>query len=451
MPNNELRNELQQAAVDAVLEKKRLIVEWATGVGKSRTAIGSADELAKQGATRMLLLVVETIHKQNWINEFRETLGPERAEEILGHITMECYASLEKYRETQWDFIIADEAHHLRSDRRIDIFKTLKAEYMLCLSATMSDRRDADGLLSMLIDTFGSFERMRFGIKRAIEENVLARPTIYIHLMNLADVQEMQEVTLTWGWGSRMKERLCNFEEFKAIAKEREDHPNMKLRIRCTAHEGYAIYTREMEREKENIKQLQKDEVDIFKSHKERLAAEKALDYARLRIKNLGSRRKAFLGAAKTAYAKALLERLSGKRFVCFCSSVEQGNILNAENVIHSKKNAKENARIVRAFNDGETDSVFAIGMLQEGANLAGIEVGLMIQLDGKERPFVQKFGRTMRSTCPEQHILLFNHTQDINYYNNAFKEKDGEKNKYGEFVRFIDAATGKEYRNNAQ
>jgi ERCC4-related helicase len=58
--------------------------------------------------------------------------------------------------------------------------------------------------------------------------------------------------------------------------------------------------------------------------------------------------------------------------------------------------------------------------MIKEGQNLAGIEAGLIVQLGGKEREFVQEFGRALRSRTPEQHLIVFNDTRDVYYYKNA-------------------------------
>jgi superfamily II DNA or RNA helicase len=63
--------------------------------------------------------------------------------------------------------------------------------------------------------------------------------------------------------------------------------------------------------------------------------------------------------------------------------------------------------------------------MLQEGVNLTGIEAGVIIQLDGEERAFIQKFGRTLRADSPEQYIIYFRATRDEEYLQNALESID--------------------------
>ena len=63
--------------------------------------------------------------------------------------------------------------------------------------------------------------------------------------------------------------------------------------------------------------------------------------------------------------------------------------------------------------------------MLQEGQNLNDIEVGIIIQLDGQERSFIQKFGRSLRAEDPTQYIFYYKNTRDTEYLQNALEGID--------------------------
>jgi superfamily II DNA or RNA helicase len=63
--------------------------------------------------------------------------------------------------------------------------------------------------------------------------------------------------------------------------------------------------------------------------------------------------------------------------------------------------------------------------MLQEGVNLSDIQVGIIIQLDGEERAFIQKFGRTLRAESPVQYIIYYKGTRDEEYLKNALENID--------------------------
>ena len=65
--------------------------------------------------------------------------------------------------------------------------------------------------------------------------------------------------------------------------------------------------------------------------------------------------------------------------------------------------------------------------MITEGMNLTDIQVGIIVQLDGKERLFIQKFGRSMRAEDPVSFIFYYKDTQDENYLKNALENIDSK------------------------
>lgn len=81
---------------------------------------------------------------------------------------------------------------------------------------------------------------------------------------------------------------------------------------------------------------------------------------------------------------------------------------------MHSEES--KSLQIIESFNEKKIDNLFAVGLLQEGQNLVDIQAGVIIQLDGKERAFVQKFGRSLRAEDPVQFILYYKDTRDEEY-----------------------------------
>lgn len=428
-PNHNLRSEMQARAVGLLLEKHRLLVNWGTGVGKSRVAVESVDRLYSAGCRRILLLVAETAHKGNWLNEFTGCKGPERGKCLFDALTVECYASLKKYEETEWDLIVADEGHHMRSDNRTKSLATMKSNYVLVLSATLSDKRDGDELIRTLIGTFGQFESVHFGLQDAIDHQILSEPQIYVHLLPLEKIRERQQVVVEWGVPWYRKERECEYADFESLHESLKER-SVKMTVNCSAKEGYDLLTKWYEGKKKECSDLL-DEIARTAGDEKRKRLLKQLQYLQNEVKQYGMRRKMLLGRSKTGFAKWLIKKyLSDKKFICFCTDIPQGEALGGENIIHSQR--KGNLNVIRAFNEGEINSLFAVGMIKEGQNLAGIEAGLIVQLGGKERDFIQEFGRAMRSSSPVQHILVFNHTRDVIYYKNAIGPQDKDAGLFG-------------------
>ena len=63
------KGELQANAVDLLVENKRMIVSYSTGVGKSKIAV---EFIKKIKPKRVLLVVAEVLHKKNWEEEFKK-------------------------------------------------------------------------------------------------------------------------------------------------------------------------------------------------------------------------------------------------------------------------------------------------------------------------------------------------------------------------------------------
>lgn len=160
---SETIQELQNKALEKLRTGRRLILNWGIGVGKSRVAFNAMNSIIDSVPhARFLLMVQETAHKQNWINDMIEAVGIDRTGRILSNTTIDCYASLKKHENTQWNLIIFDEGHHLRSPLRQDIIKSMQAERVLVLTATASDNNDCDDMLETLNFTFGEFQSMSF-------------------------------------------------------------------------------------------------------------------------------------------------------------------------------------------------------------------------------------------------------------------------------------------------
>lgn len=431
------RNELQDEAVDLLLTKNRLIVEWGTGVGKSRVAIRCAQELARRGVKRMMLLVTETAHKDNWRREFVESLGNEEGIRLFDMIKVECYASLNKYEWTNWEFVICDEAHHLRSDNRTDLLATIQSKYLLCLSATLSEDGDGQKLITTLNNTFGVFQTVSFGLQEAIDSNILAEPKIYVHSLPLDGITGEFEINISWGFTKYCTERACDYEKAKYYMENRDKYKVILLKVTCNAVQGYELLESMVEWNNNRVKSLTRDYYQALSDNRREDANKilKERTYAENDLKQYGMRRKLFLGACKTKFANWLLaNKVKEQKFICFCATVEQGHQLGADTLISSKTSAKTNKSIIDNFNNGVTSSLFAVGMIKEGANLKGIQTGIVIQLGGKERDFIQQFGRAMRSSDPVQHLIVIDETQDVKFFE---KSTEGINKKYFKFIQY--------------
>lgn len=404
--NNDFKQKLQEREFLALKNEYRVILKWATGCGKSKMTIDlinhAVDTIPTNDPIKVLFVVAERAHIKNWQDEF-DKWGL-KTDKISTYIC--CYASLKKYADyCFWDIVVFDEAHHCFTEKRMAALEELKEHVypltgrIYLLSATLSP-----GKQDMIEDIFGKFKTSTVTLKDAIEGDILPDPKVYVVEMQLDNVKKHQEIII----GNEPKAPLVKWEDrFKYIYK------NVPCIIQCTEFQKNLYLSQCVDYWNERY----------HKSHTE---------FQKIKAANYGSQRKRFLGELKTGVIRKLIERLpKNNRFVCFCASVAQANTLDYVNTISSKRPAKSNQIIIDRFNNKQINHIYAVGMITEGMNLTDIQTGIIVQLDGKERLFLQKAGRVMRSDFPNIYIVYYKGTQDENYLKGALENIDSK------FVKF--------------
>ena len=292
--------------------------------------------------------------------------------------------------------VIFDEAHHLGSDLRMDVLTELHAKNIILLSATLSDQ-----VMQAVTGVFGEFVTSKVTLKEAIEWGILPQPKVYLIPLTLDNTYPNCTIIEEWGKKEKRVTYKCKFPERWGYLRNKNKYPNVTLEISCTQQQKYDYLS---------------DQFEYWRSQFFRTRQE----FIKNKWLQVGSQRKRFLGESKTDAVRLLLHKIQNKRFICFCTSIEQAELLGGKNAIHSKKD--NSLDIIDDFNTKKIDNLFAVGMLQEGQNLTDIEAGVIVQLDGQERAFVQKFGRSLRATDPIQFIFYYKDTRDTEYLENVLE-----------------------------
>ena len=422
MMENQQKTDLQKAVATKLTMYKYMAVLWATGLGKSFAAIRS---ILATGAKRILIVVNEIPHKKNWENEFRKfyELFPMEVDWAVSSkdikIRIECYASLKKLTFTQWDMVIWDEAHHLYTEKRMDYATTIKANYMLFLSATLS--RNMLARYSVLFNHPITVEE--YSLQKGFDNDVLPEPKVFAIQLELDNTVQDQVFVESWGKNKVKKRITCRYQDRNLYLNNKRKYKDIELHIKCTQRQYYDYLT-------EKGKQYE----TLFKNTN--------LDFYRNYWMKYATMRKRFIGEWKQTFAISIIVKLLEKRFICFCASIAQASELvkigNYSGIIHSKMTNKHNTDIIEKFNNNELMHLFAVNMLKEGQNLNNIESGIIIQLDGEIRTFIQRFGRVLRAESPEQYILYVKDTQDEKYKNESLAGIDSKYVKELTFHEFV-------------
>ena len=333
------RAEIQKQSLSLSQKYNILALEWATGVGKSKVALDICNSVITK-ENKILIVVAELAHIKNWHDEFQKW----KYKDILeNNVTIVTYASLKKHKNKVYNYIILDEAHHIGSDIRMDILESLQFDKLILLSATLNE---------VLIDniTFLFKEpvhRFVITLQNAIEWRILKEPEIILIPLKLNLLHPNQTIIEERGKKSLRVTYKCTYRERWNYLKDKKKYANMRLEISCTEREKYDYLTSKINAYKR-----------IYFTTKNEAIKNKWLQ--------LGSERKRYLGELKTTIVKNFIKtKLNKKRILCFCSSIEQADILGGINAIHSQKN--DSLDIINNFNDEKINSLYAVGMLQEG------------------------------------------------------------------------------------
>ena len=408
----------QKEVVDIARNNDVILIEAATGTGKSKMAIDvqkdvpSHDQVTRIAITKgislpsfvriapkTLLIIAERAHKTNWIEEYKK----HDCEYLLNNTTIICYASIHKYQTTKWDLIISDEFHHLSSNRLISLF-TIEAKKYLFLSAT-AKKSIKDALYFMYRDL--SIATYKISTKEAIDNKILPEPKIIIHELKMDNKKIIDQITVRKGNSNII---YCSFKNRFDIMKK---YPKSTIVANCTQWEKY-IYLN--------------NRYDYF---------QKRFGFNNFNTLRAAVDRKKYLGECKTEYVQKVImsEIPKSGRMICFCNSIDQANTLGGLNcTIHSK--VKNPEKILDHFQSGKINSIYVVEMLREGMNLNNIQYGIIIQLDANELSFIQRSGRIMRSDNPIIHIVYYKFTRDEEFIKKVYENVDSKyikiiKNQY--------------------
>lgn len=357
------RDEVYSACKEALSKSNVLLLEAATGFGKSLTAIKLVNWIAeysyKSYRPKMLLLVAKRVHKQTWADEFKKWGG------INADVTMECYESLHKHCDKTYDFILLDEVHHIGSEMRMQQLKTVKYGYMIGLSATIPQK-----LKQWFKYNFHS-ETVSCDIIEAIDSEVLPEPTILLFPLQVENTRLSEAIELN----PKVKGPIVHgeYKDYWKLKKQK-----VHAIIKCT--------------QKQKLMELDKS-IDWYKQ--KAMSGNMAMKQSWL---YLCGKRLEFLADCKLQLVKLILHHLDKERTITFCKTIAQTEQLG-KNCIHSQN--KDATKVYDDFNNKKIDHITAVNILNENANLVDCRYGIFCNITSSEIITQQRQGRLLRHRDP--------------------------------------------------
>lgn len=381
--NQNPREELYNRALVSLQQNKSIALEWATGIGKTKATIDLVNSLHSN--IKILLLVAKTVHKQNWTDEITKWGG------IKGNVTIECYESLKKHLGETFDIVIADEAHHLKSELRQDYFSTLIVnEKLIFLSATFP--RELKAWLKIKFNT----QFIKASLQKAINADILPTPNILLVPLTLDNKNKSEVIEL---------------------------NPKVKGMIHKGNYSDYWKYKLKKVHAMISVTPFQYMNIlnkDIL--YWKNLWERNHRDITKFKWLQLCNKRLLFLANCKNNFVKKLLKQLANKRTLTFCKSIEQTEELG-KHCIHSKNsNAQEELAL---FNAKKIKHITSCQVLNEGVNLTDCEYCIFANLNSSETLQIQRIGRSLRHKHPKIIIPYYKDTREEEIVNKMIEGYD--------------------------
>lgn len=193
------KNEIQREIIDKIKKNNlRGIILASVRSGKTRQILTAIKEHSVKEFSSILVLYPNVDIKDSWIKEC----------DILGlslNITYCTFASIEKIKDAQWDYVCIDEAHLLGEENQLPIAGEIAKNNKHVIFASGTYNQET---LSNIKLYSGMKMIVNYSTEQAIEDGIVSDFSIYVHQYNLNSTT-IVEYGKTKKWNSTEKKE-CN-------------------------------------------------------------------------------------------------------------------------------------------------------------------------------------------------------------------------------------------------
>ena len=365
-------------------------IEASTGFGKTRIGLTAIQKvLQKYPGIRVLVVVPTTTLKNQWQQQI-DDWG------FIFNAEVQVINSVIKHEWT-CDFLILDEEHRYNSDDFSKVFEKVKYKLILGLTATF-ERLDGKHIIMQkycpIVDKVSILECQVNGWVSQYKE--------YIVLINVDDIEEYKTLNKEW---------LQHFEFFQF---------SFDTAIKMTGPEGW------------KAKLKYRDE--LYKGPDETKKKEilQAINYHSAGFMRTMTKRKAFINnhPKKIEIAKKIIKARSNKKIITFSNNVKMAEAIGIGDVYTGRISKKRSSTMIEDFNNANTGVLNTCAKANEGLDIRGLSVAIILGTDSSETKARQRRGRTVRKEndkvaeifyiiikdTTEEKWVKNNHKSDQNY-----------------------------------
>lgn len=364
------RDERQKECVrNWIINRCRGTVVGSTGFGKTRVAFIAILKLLSQHPEYQIIVIVPTTTLlEQWNKEIDE-----RGLSLNVHVYVINSAIK---TNLQCDLLVIDEIHRIPADSFLNIFKICKYKFILGLTATFERLDGKEKLLNQYCpkcDEVSLIECIANGWVSKFKE--------YVVLINVENIDEYMDMN---------KEFISHFEYFSF---------NWDLINKLTGKNGFIARTQYAK-----LLCQQSSKSDYTQTLKD-------ISYHVMGFMRTLQKRKSFINnhPKKIEIAKKILKARSNKKCIVFSGNVKMASSLDIENVYTGKTSKKRSKTMIEDFNSGKFNALSTCKKADEGLDVQGLEVGIVIGTSSSQISSSQRLGRVIRAEQYDKKAELFN------------------------------------------
>ena len=351
-------------------------IEACTGFGKTRLSLMLITSLLKSNSKASVLIVVPTeFLKEQWIDQLIEW-------DLIDNCKVEIINTVIR---SEWtcDLLIIDEVHLTASDTFRKVFEVVKYSMILCLTATLQRLDGKEVLIKQyapVCDSITLSEAQREGWVSPIKEYVV-----------LLDV----DLTEYKAWDQKFNGYFAYF------------NWDFNIAMRCSTDWKFRnTYAKQMGLSPKDVLGMAMDWMRCMRKRKEFVMSH----------------------PKKLEICKQILDARKDKKCITFSATIKDSEQLGVGQVLHSKQSKKKNAEIIKEFNEAESGVLCTSKAADQGVDIKGLSVGIIMSIDSSKIRKTQRTGRIIRfeeGKTAELFTLVIRGTQEWRWFQNSNTSKN--------------------------
>ena len=283
-----------------------------------------------------------------------------------------------------------DECHRYAAKTFIEMFKVVKYQFILGLTATFERLDERDKILAEycpIIDTIP--------LSVCLENEWVSPYKEYLVLINVDDLEKYEKIN---------KEFISHFEFFGF---------SWELVNKLAGPMGW------------RNKLLLRDSMCSDPTKKSEVLQN--INYHAIRFWSTMHEKKAFINnhPKKIEIAKKIIEARKDKKIITFANNIKMAEKIPNATIYSSRTSKKRSATAIEDFNSGKITLLSTIRKVNEGLDVKGLSVAIMIGIDSSKTSATQRRGRAIRfeqGKTAEIFNIVLNRTQETKWFYDSHK-----------------------------